>query len=315
MITLFLIVITALLFDQLIGEPRRFHPLVGFGNIATLLEKKIHYDHLSPASNAWQICKGGLALFVLIGPFVLVTWLAVSQGYEPYMNWLLSSIILYWAIGYQSLIGHVERIVTEFKHDDLSSARHALSMVVSRDTEHLNQPQIIQASIETTLENGSDAIFAPIFWFCLLGAPGVVAYRLINTLDAMWGYKNARYLYFGRVAAKLDDVMNFIPARLVAFSYAMLGNFQLALHCWRTQSPKLNSPNAGPVMTAGAGSLNIRLGGPAYYQGQPIDKPYFGSAVTPQIADVQRTLNLIHATVVLWCAGIACVSVLYFVMG
>jgi len=160
--------------------------------------------------------------------------------------------------------------------------------------------QITQATIETTLENGNDAIFGVIFWFCVFGTPAVILYRLCNTLDAMWGYRNQRFNHFGRFTARLDDVMNYIPARLVAMSYALLGNTKQALHSWSTQARSLSSPNAGPVMCAGAGSLNIRLGGPAYYHGQWKEKIFFGTHTVPVTNDIQRALNLIFHTIVLW---------------
>ena len=117
----------------------------------------------------------------------------------------------------------------------------------------------------------------------------------------MWGYRNQRFNYFGRFAARLDDVLNYVPARLVALSYALLGNTQLALQCWKQQSPLLKSPNAGPVMTAGAGSLDICLGGPTYYHQVYTEKPYFGSEKVVTALDIERSLQLIRNTIILWC--------------
>jgi len=180
-------------------------------------------------------------------------------------------------------------------------------MIVSRDTEQLNQEQVIQATVETVLENGSDAVFAPLFWFIVLetttnlGAIAVLVYRLSNTLDAMWGYRNLQFNHFGRFTARLDDVLNYIPARLVAISYALLGNRKLAFQCWQQQSSLLKSPNAGPVMTAGAGSLNVRLGGPTYYHQTYTEKPFFGSEITVKTTDIERSIQLIRNTLLLWC--------------
>src|SRR5262249_9166632 len=154
------------------------------------------------------------------------------------------------------------------KDGDLVEARHAVSKIVSRECAGLDETQICCAAIESVLENGSDAVFAALFWFIVLGAPGVVLYRIVNTLDAMWGYRNARYEHFGWAAAKLDDLLNWIPARLTALTYALLGNSQNAIWSWQNQGGKWYSPNAGPVMSSGAGALDLQLGGPATYHGK-----------------------------------------------
>ena len=147
---------------------------------------------------------------------------------------------------------------------------------------------------------GSDAVFAALFWFCLLGAPGVVLYRLSNTLDAMWGYRNERFERFGWAAAKIDDVLNYVPARLVALTYALLGHTRLALRCWRRQAPLWDSPNAGPVMAAGAGALGVSLGGSAVYHGIEEQRPQLGEGAPPRARDIERALNLVYGGVALW---------------
>jgi adenosylcobinamide-phosphate synthase len=128
----------------------------------------------------------------------------------------------------------------------------------------------------------------------------VIALRLINTLDAMWGYKNSRYLYFGRVAARMDDLVNIIPARLTALSYALLGKTILALKCWHSQAVLHDSPNAGPVMASGAGALGITIGGPACYQGEWHQRPVFGAGSEAGPDDIKRALHLVSYSVVLW---------------
>jgi len=154
--------------------------------------------------------------------------------------------------------------------------------------------------VESILENGNDAIFAALFWFLIAGIPGIVAYRLINTLDAMWGYRNQRYLYFGRVAARLDDLVNFIPARLTALTYALLGHRSQALRCWQQQAKYHDSPNAGPVMAAGAGALNLALGGPACYDGHWHQRPVLGCGNAPESEDINRALRLISKSILVW---------------
>jgi adenosylcobinamide-phosphate synthase len=156
--------------------------------------------------------------------------------------------------------------------------------------------------VESVLENGNDGVFGALFWFLLAGGAGALAFRLANTLDAMWGYKNARFLHYGWAAARLDDVLDYIPARLTALTYALLGKTRTALRCWRAQAPVWDSPNAGPVMAAGAGTLGIQLGGPACYQGEWHQRPILGEGRPAQPADIERALALVRHGVYLWLA-------------
>ncbi len=173
-------------------------------------------------------------------------------------------------------------------------------MIVSRQTDNMSIDDVRKATIESVLENGADAVFAPIFWFVIAGPAGTILYRLSNTLDAMWGYKNQRYLHFGWAAARFDDVLNWIPARLTALTYALIGQTQPAFHCWKTQAHLLDSPNAGPVMTSGAGALNLKLGGPAWYHDTLKNKVFFGTQNTPANIDIKRANALINSSLYLW---------------
>jgi len=241
----FLVVVIALLLDNWLGEPRRFHPLVGFGRLARALEQRLYQN---------SRFSGVVALLILLLPFTLISLL-------PGRVTLFEVLLLYLAVGRNSLGMHARQVRDALAVDNLAVARQRVGLMVSRDTAQLDERGVAGATLESVLENGNDAIFGAIFWFVLAGAPGVVIYRLANTLDAMWGYQNERYHRFGWAAARLDDLLNFVPARLTAFSYALAGRFRAAVRCWRAQGTAWKSPNAGPVMAAGAGSLGVTVGG------------------------------------------------------
>ncbi|GHA02447.1 cobalamin biosynthesis protein CobD [Arenicella chitinivorans] len=308
MITTFLILASALLLDALLGEPKRWHPLVGFGHVAHWLERRVNRTSVQPA----RAFLGGLGCVVilLIVPITLIQVMAVQvNDYATLARTVFDVSLVYWAIGYQSLRQHVLAVYDALNAEQLQRARLALSMIVSRDTEQLDAQKISAATIETTLENGNDAVFGVLFWYLLGGAPMVIAYRLSNTLDAMWGYRTAQFEWFGKPAALLDDALNFLPARLVASSYALLGDYRTAITSWRAFAPLLASPNAGPVMAAGAGSLNLQLGGTAQYHNTSVLKPQFGGNKSPDSDDIPRALSLVSGTIKLWLAVIAALAV------
>lgn len=282
-----LVVLTALLLDAGLGEPRRGHPLVGFGRLAQALERRLYADASS---------RGVLAVALLLTPFILLALMLETLAWGI----LFDAVLLYLALGWRSLSEHALRVRDALAADDLTAARQRVGFMVSRDTHSLDHEGIAKAAVESVLENGNDAIFGAIFWFVLAGAPGVVLYRLANTLDAMWGYRNVRYARFGWAAARLDDVLNFIPARLTAFSYALAGDFSRGWRCWRTQAAQWKSPNAGPVMAAGAGSLGVVLGGPARYHGTVQMRPPLGNGAAPAPMHIDQALRLIRRTLVLW---------------
>jgi len=285
----------ALTLDALLGEPKKWHPLVGFGHWATILEK--YFILPSDASNINQKLMGVLALLIAIIPISVSIYLLTQN---TRFNMLLSPLLLYLCIAPKSLRQHTEAVYHSLQAQNLTAARHAISMIVSRETQLMNFLAIRKATIETTLENGADAVFAPIFWFIIAGPTGVIFYRLSNTLDAMWGYKNQHYLHFGFAAARLDDLLNWIPARLTALSYGLLGHSKSAWQCYRKQSPYCESPNAGVVMSAGAGSLQIELGGSAIYHGVIKNKPILGIGRLAVNQDILRANLLISLSILLW---------------
>jgi len=282
-----LAVFAALLLDTWLGEPRRFHPLVGFGRWVKWLEQRLYAD---------SFVRGIVAISLLLIP---VTMAAALLHRLP-GGILFDVLTLYLAVGWNSLVEHAKLVRDQLLLDDLPAARQRVGYMVSRDTAALDRQGVAKATIESVLENGNDAVFGAIFWFVVAGAPGVVLYRLANTLDAMWGYRNARYLRFGWAAARFDDALNFIPARLTAMSYALTGHTRTALRCWSTQAPAWDSPNAGPVMAAGAGALAVTLGGAAVYEGEQHERPTLGTGQAPSPPQIDNAIALLRRSVWLW---------------
>ena len=312
-----LIIGLALLLDYVFGEAKRYHPLVGFGNLANAVERRLNNNKQN------RLINGTVALLLLCLPFSLLTALITSTVTSYY--WIIDTLILYLAIGFKSLIQHSKAVESSMLKQNLDQAKARVAMMVSRDTEHLNSSEIATATVESTLENGSDSTYAVLFWylvgsyfvaffetfsFAVTGASLVILYRLSNTLDAMWGYRTERYEQFGKAAAKFDDLLNYVPARLTAFFYALAGNTSLAFQSWRKYAHQLASPNGGPVMSAGAGSINVKLGGPTYYHGKLHKKPYFGGANAASVDDITRANKLVSRALLYWFIFLTLTSLL-----
>lgn len=294
-----LLMLAGVLLDMLLGEARRWHPLVGFGNWAMQLER-----HLNQGGH--RFLRGALAWLLAVAPPTVLAagllWLTRANG----VNFLIHALLLYLCLGLRSLREHNLPIADALLRHDLPAARLLTARIVSRDTSRSSENELAKASAESLLENGNDAVFGTLFWFAVAGAPGAVLFRAINTLDAMWGYRNGRYARFGCTAARLDDAVNYIPARLTALSYLLLAP---GLHakrrawlCWRMQSPLWSSPNAGPVMASGAGALGIELGGAAIYDGELEQRPPLGHGTAAAGADIGRAWRLVARTTGLWLA-------------
>lgn len=279
-----------LLLDRLLGEPGRYHPLVGFGRLVIRLENRLN-DHSRH--------RGLIAWALLVLPFTAAAaWLESL----PVIGGAAAILLLYLALGGRSLTEHADRVAEALEGGELERARTLVGGLVSRETADMDEAAVARAAAESVLENGNDAVFGTLFWFMVAGAPGVVLYRLANTLDAMWGYRTPRFNRFGWAAARVDDLLNIIPARLTAASYALLGATRSAIACWRSQGATWESPNAGPVMAAGAGALNLQLGGPALYHGAMKARPVLGKGVAPSAGDIRRAIALVQRTAWLWAA-------------
>lgn len=279
--------------DLLLGEARRWHPLVGFGTLAQWLERRLN-------RGGARIARGALAWLLAVVPLTL---LACALHHLA-----LQACLLYLCLGLRSLRDHALPIHAALAQGDLPQARWLTSRIVSRDTTRAGEPELARAGAESLLENGNDAVFGTLFWFIVAGGPGAVLFRLSNTLDAMWGYRNQRYNLFGRIAARIDDALNYIPARLTALSYLLLapnGGRLRAWRCWRSQARQWSSPNAGPVMASGAGALGVTLGGAAVYDGELEVRPVLGAGPAATANDIVRAWSLVWRTTMLWLAVVA----------
>ena len=295
----------ALFIDFWWGEPRRAHPLVGFGALAQRLEAALN-------TGAHRIARGAAAWCALVVPLVAVGALAqIALAAHGFLATVIGAAVLYLAIGLQSLREHARAVAVSLRADDLAQARRGLALMVSRDTQRLDHAAVSAATVESVLENGNDAVIASLFWFAVAGIPGVLLHRAANTLDAMWGYRDERFDAFGRVAARVDDVLNYMPARITAMAYVLTGAGASAWRCWRAQARHWRSPNAGPVMAAGAGALRVRLGGAAAYRGHIEQRPSLGCGGPAGTGDIERALRLLDRSV--WLVASVLMAMLFAV--
>jgi len=294
--------------DKVLGEPRRFHPLIGFGNWANWLEKQCR--RLNWLSERQQ---GIVAWCLAVIPAVLGCYLLVKVLLiKCFWLWFcVNAFMLYLTLGGKSLVQHADNIYCPLQQGDLEGARQQVAMIVSRNTDKMTETEIVSSAVESVLENGNDAVFAPMIWFLLLGAPGAVLLRLTNTLDAMWGYKNAKYLQFGYLSAKSDDLLGWLPARITALFYALQGDARCGLRCWSTQAKDCKSPNGGVAMSTGAGALGVKIGGPTYYDGVLIDKKPMGVDLPATAETIPRANRLVSRGAFL-LAGLTLVIALFW---
>lgn len=305
-----IVCVLALALDVRLGEPRRWHPVVGFGRLATALEKRLN---TAPKDPFRSLLAGLFSVFLLTAPVLgLAIWVSVEL--DGVLLILIQAVALWLAISLRGLAEHGRAVAEPLRDGDLEKARDQVSRIVSRKASALDEQGVAAAATESMLENGADAVFASLFWFLVAGMPGVILHRMVNTLDAMWGYRTPRFLYFGRVAARLDDLMGWVPARLTALTYMLLGQRELAWRCWQKQAPQWDSPNAGPVMAAGAGALNVRLGGPSPYPSGVKHRPVLGGTQHASSDSVDGAIVLVQRGVWLWLGIVLVTTALLMLM-
>ena len=287
--------------DALFGDPAWLpHPVVYMGKAISKLEKFLRPR--LPKTPQGELLGGAIVAFCLpVGTFLLTG--LVCWGAARLHPLLGLAVQMFWcgqALAARGLVQESTNVYIELKKPDLPGARKAVSRIVGRDTAELTAEGVTKAAVETVAENASDGVIAPLLYMLIGGAPLALTYKAINTMDSMLGYKNEKYLYFGRVPAKLDDVANYIPSRLAGLLWvaaaALTGNSARgAWKIWRRDRRRHASPNSAQTESACAGALGVQLAGPAYYFGEYYAKPTIGDALRPiEPEDILRANRMMY---------------------
>ncbi len=285
----------ALLLDRFLGDPAWFpHPVIAFGKWIQFYEKKVRKPGDSPRDELGK----GLLLVLLLLLFALLPPLILSWITSGLIKFLIMTLFFWTALAVRSMADEASGVEQVVETGTLPEARSRVSRIVGRDTKDLDRQGVIKACIESVAESTSDGIIAPMFWGLILGPSGAMAYKAVNTLDSMVGYKNDRYRYFGRASARLDDVLNFLPARITGILAALLapsvgGRTGKALRVYLRDNATHASPNSGHPEAAFAGALGIELAGPASYGGKVKDKGRLNEGARGAVPeDISRAIRL-----------------------
>lgn len=308
------VVIAALAFDALIGDPdwlwrRLSHPVAVIGSFIGLLDRSLNREAWSPA----QRKLAGISVVILLVAISALSGILIEMALRQIaFGNVLIGLIASTLIAQRSLYQHVARVRMAFADGGLAEARRAVSMIVGRDPDQLDEAGVCRAAIESCAENFSDGVVAPVFWLALFGLPGLIAYKAINTADSMIGHLNPRYASFGWAAARLDDLVNLIPARLSGLLVAIVapiagGTTATALNVMWRDATKHRSPNAGWPESATAGALGVALAGPRRYGDRIVDDVFLNAEARKDVTsdDIGRALDLLIAACLLQAAAYA----------
>jgi adenosylcobinamide-phosphate synthase len=272
------------------------HPVAWLGGLVNFLERKLNREHRPPMDRA---VRGAIVVIVAIFAALALAWVVLWVGeLHPY-GWLLEAVLLVTLLAQRSLYTHVRDVRRALESGGLIAGRTAVAHIVGRDPEKLDDHGVARAAVESCAENFSDGVVAPVFWYVLFGLPGIVVYKAVNTLDSMIGHKSDRYRAFGFVAARLDDVLNLVPARLAGLMIALAAFFVptaspgRSLKIMLRDGAKHRSPNAGWPEAAAAGALDIALSGPRFYTEGSANEPWLGDGRAQLVpSDIGRMLYL-----------------------
>lgn len=275
--------------DLLLGDPRRGHPVAGFGRAAAALERRVYAPRRGAGAQYTALAAGG--------PIVLAAVASAATRRRPLARAGVVAAATWAVLGARTLRDEAAAMSTALETGDLGQARARLPHLCGRESSALDEADLARATVESVAENTSDAVVAPLFWGGLAGLPGLVGYRAVNTLDAMVGYRSPRYARFGMPAARLDDAANLLPSRLtaaltVAAAPLVGGERGHAARVWLRDRARHPSPNAGQCESAMAGALGVRLGGHNVYAGRLEVRPYLGDGPRPAVADIYRAARI-----------------------
>ncbi|KZD22605.1 adenosylcobinamide-phosphate synthase CbiB [Tardiphaga robiniae] len=313
-----LLVVAALLLDAVIGDPdwlwrRAPHPVVWIGNGIGRLERRLNPESWSRRQRKLA---GVITVIVLVSFAMLVGGVLADLLNDNWIGFAIEALIASTLIAQRSLYQHVARVRRAFTEGGLPAARQAVAMIVGRDPERLDEAGVARAAIESTAENFSDGIVAPVFWLALLGLPGLIAYKAINTADSMIGHRSTLYIDFGWAAARLDDLVNLIPARLSGLLVAIVapivrGSIVASLRIMMRDASRHRSPNAGWPESAMAGALGIAIAGPRVYAEGAVNDPYLNAeGRAAALDDIGRALRVFVTACVLQAAIYAALALL-----
>ena len=299
-------IVAGFILDLIFGDPHWLpHPICLIGNLIGFLEKNLR-RLLAPGKTA-LLLGGALMVVIVLSLSYAVPYavLMLAEQASPWLRFALETIMFYQIFATKCLRDESMKVYTALHNNDLEDARVKLSWIVGRDTKELTAEEVTKGAVETVAENTADGIIAPMFYMFIGGAPLAFLYKGINTMDSMVGYKNDKFLYFGRCAAKLDDVANFIPARITGI-LMILASYFLNMNAagawkifWRDRYNHL-SPNSAMTESVTAGALNIQLGGDHYYFGKLVHKDTIGDNIRPVVAeDIVAVNNLLYMTAVI----------------
>ena len=310
------------LLDLLLGDPYwLFHPIRLIGHLILSLEKKLYLTEKQ--KNRKTELRHGIYLVVIVLVFtvgVTMAILLVAYSIHPYVGFFVETIMTYQILAVKCLKVESMKVYQALKTEGIEKARQAVSMIVGRDTQVLDEEGIAKAAIETVAENTSDGVIAPMLYTAVGGPVLGFFYKAVNTMDSMVGYKNETYLYFGRAAAKLDDIVNYLPARISAYlmiTAAFLGGKQFdgkaAYKIYKRDHGNHASPNSAQTESVCAGALGLQLAGDASYFGKVVKKPYIGDAIRKvEYEDIRRINKLMYLSA--WLCEIICLGIMIAVM-